>query len=566
MKSSWRINFILGFFVFAGILIVSRLAWLQIFNAQTYRALAKGQQEFFESPQQERGEIFLNRLSEEPIKVALNKNWWKCYASPKEILDISKASDSLSDLLDIDKEILMEKLNNDSSYYLLKEKMSEEEMNRIKKMDIKGIHFSLEKYRYYPYQELASDVLGFVNQDFKGEYGIEKYYNYCLIDDKEWLRRKISPYGYSLEESSSIEKGCDVYLTIDKNIQLQAEGLLAQAKEEYEIEGGQIIVLDPNTGRILAMAEYPFFNPNKYGESNLQTLKNGAVQDLFEPGSMFKAITMASALNEKVITEETTYEDKGSVTINGRKLSNFHGKVFGVVNMTQVLEKSINTGAVFAESKIGNKTFLKYLEKFGVFEKTNIELPGESYSKNTVLKSGRDVNFATAAFGQGIDMTPVNLVRAFSILANGGKLINLHIVDSVKEGAKITKTETKVLKQGVISKDTLNQLTKMLVQVTESGYGKKAKVPGYYVAGKTGTSQIPFTSLGISKAGYSEKTWQSFIGFYPAFEPKFLMLVKLDNPNTSTAEYSAAPIFGKLAQYILNYYKVPPDYEEVEEK
>ncbi len=563
---TWRINVILIIFLCAGLMIVSRLAWLQIFKAQTYKALAKGQQEVFESPQQERGEIFLSRLSEGPIKIALNKKWWKCYASPNEITDRKNVSEKLANALDLNKEILMQKLNNDSSYYLLKEKMSEEEMNKIKELNIEGVHFSQQKYRYYPYQELASDVLGFVNQESSGEYGIEKHFNYCLIDDKEWLRRKISPYGYSLEEYSSVERGCDIYLTIDKNIQLQAEGLLVQAKQDYEIEGGQIIVVDPNTGKVLAMAEYPFFNPNSYGNSSLETLRNGTVQDLFEPGSMFKAITMASALNEKVVTEETTFEDKGYVTINGRTLSNFHGKVFGVVNMTQVLEKSINTGAVFAESKIGNKTFLKYLEKFGVFEKTNIELPGEIYSKNTVLKTGRDVNFATAAFGQGIDMTPLNLIRAFSVLANGGKLLNLSIVDSVIEGEKITKTETKVLKQGVISKDALNKLTKMLVQVTESGYGQKAKVPGYYVAGKTGTSQIPFSSLGVSKAGYSDKTWQSFIGFYPAFEPKFLMLIKLDNPNTSTAEYSAAPIFGKLAQYILNYYKIPPDYQETKEK
>lgn len=562
MKPSNKINIVLGLFLFLGLAIISRLAWLQIFKAETYKALAKGQQEIFESPQQERGEIFLSRLNEEPIKVALNKDWWACYASPREITNREAVATQLSSALDLNKQILLQKLNNDSSYYLLKDKMSEEEMNKIKELKIEGIHFSQDKYRYYPYQELASDVLGFVNQDSSGEYGTEKYFNYCLLDDTEWLKRKISPYGYSLEEGGSIEKGCNVYLTIDKNIQLQAEGLLAQAKEEYEIKGGQIIVVDPNTGKILAMAEYPSFNPNKYGDSSLETLKNGTVQDLFEPGSMFKAVTMASALNEKVVTAETTYEDTGSVTISHRTLSNFHGKVYGVVNMTQVLEKSINTGAVFAESKIGNKTFLKYLEKFGIFEKTNIELPGEVYSKNTVLKSGRDVNFATAAFGQGIEMTPANLIRAFSILANGGKLINLNIVESVQDGDKATKTETKVLKEGIISKDALSQLTKMLVQVTESGYGKKAKVAGYYVAGKTGTSQIPFSSLGISKAGYSDETWQSFIGFYPAFEPKFLMLVKLDNPNTSTAEYSAAPVFGKLAQYILNYYKIPPDYKE----
>jgi cell division protein FtsI/penicillin-binding protein 2 len=559
---SWRINVILWFFLLAGLIIVSKLAWVQIFKAQTYKALAKGQQETFESPQQERGEIFLNHTKEDPIRVAINKDWWICYASPREITDINVMADTLSLKLGLDKQTILKGLNNGSSFFLLKDKLSDEEMKKIKDLNLDGIHFNQEKYRYYPYQELASDILGFINQESKGEYGIEKYFNKCLSGTAEWVKRKTSPYGYSLEEQDDTQKGCDVYLSIDKNIQLQAEGLLAQAKIDYEIEGGEIIVADPNTGKIIAMAEYPSFNPNNYGDSSLEILKNGSVQDLFEPGSMFKALTMASALNEGVVTPETTYDDKGSVTLNGRTLYNYHGASYGVVNMGQVLEKSINTGAVFAETKMGNKTFLKYLEKLGVFDKTSIELPSESYSKNTILKSGRDVNFATAAFGQGIELTPINLMRAFSVIANGGKLINMSIIDSVKEGDTITKAETKILKENIFSKEALNQLTKMLVQVTESGYGKKARVPGYNVAGKTGTSQIPFASLGIDKSGYSEKTWQSFIGFFPAFEPKILMLVKLNNPNANTAEYSAAPVFGKLAQYIVNYYQIPPDYKE----
>jgi cell division protein FtsI (penicillin-binding protein 3)/stage V sporulation protein D (sporulation-specific penicillin-binding protein) len=557
---SWRINVVLWLLLSLSLIIIGKLAWLQVFKYQTYRALAKGQQEVFETPQQDRGEIFLNHVKEDPIRVALNKDWWVCYASPREITDPISIADTISKELNLDKQTISKGLKNDTSFFLLKDKLSDEEMNRIKDLKLEGIHFNQEKYRYYPYQELASDVLGFVNQESIGEYGIEKYFNKCLSGSAEWVKKKTSPYGYSLEEGNNIEKGCDIYLSIDKNIQLQAEGLLEQAKKDYEIEGGEIIVSDPNTGKIIAMAEYPSFNPNDYGKSNLETLKNASVQNLFEPGSMFKALTMAGALNEKVVTPETTYEDKGFVTINGRTLYNYHGGHYGVVNMGQVLEKSINTGAVFAETKMGNKTFLKYLEKLGVFDKTNIELPSESYSKNTILKSGRDVNFATAAFGQGIELTPINLMRAFSVLANGGKLINMSIIDSVKEGDEITKTETKVLKENIFSKEALNQLTKMLVQVTESGYGKKARVPGYNVAGKTGTSQIPFASLGIDKSGYSDKTWQSFIGFYPAFEPRFLMLVKLDNPNTNTAEYSAAPIFGKLAQYIVNYYQIPPDY------
>ena len=559
---SWRINLVLGFFLLAGLIITIRLAQLQILKAQTYRALANGQQESFESPQQTRGEIFLSLNSQDPIRIAANKDWWTCYVSPKEIKDTATTAQALSKMLKLSEPELKTKLRDaKGSFVVIKEKLSEGEIASVKKQNITGVYLQKERYRFYPYQDLASDVIGFVDQEAKGKYGTEKYFDECLSGNSEWLKKQISPYGYSLEEKSTQQKGCDIYLTLDKNVQMQAEGLLAQAQTDYKIEGGEIIVIDPNTGKIIAMAEVPSFNPNNYGSYKLEDFTNGNVQHLFEPGSMFKGITMASGLNEKVVTPETTFEDKGFVMVGGRKLSNFHGGVFGVSNMTRVLEKSINTGAVFVESRIGGKTFLKYLEKFGIFDKTGIELPGEIASKNSNLRSGREVNFATAAFGQGLELTPINFVRAFSVLANGGKLIQPYIVDSISEAGTVVKTEPKILKENIISKEALDQLSKMLEQVTETGYGKKAKVPGYYVAGKTGTSQIPYASLGIDKTGYSDKTWQSFIGFYPAFEPKFLMLIKLDNPNTATAEYSAAPMFGKLAHYILNYYKIPPDYD-----
>jgi len=215
----------------------------------------------------------------------------------------------------------------------------------------------------------------------------------------------------------------------------------------------------------------------------------------------------------------------------------------------QVLEYSINTGAVFAEAATGHHTFLNYLSRFGLFEPTNIDLAGEVYSTNKELKKGYEINYATASFGQGIEITPMQLVRAYSALANGGRLPAPHLVD-----------QGMPLSEPIISEKTAFQVTTMLVSVTENGYGKSARVPGYYVAGKTGTAQIAYSALGEKRAGYSDKTVQSFIGYTPAFEPRFLALVKLNNPQTKTAEYSAIPIFQELAKYILDYYEIPPDY------
>jgi len=215
--------------------------------------------------------------------------------------------------------------------------------------------------------------------------------------------------------------------------------------------------------------------------------------------------------------------------------------------------------------QLGHKLFLKYLERFGVFKKTGIELEGEIFSTNEELKKGYEVNFATAAFGQGIELTPLGLLRAYTALANNGNLMSLSIVDRIIENGREKIIEPKIERKKIISEETAKEITKMLVSVVEEGYGKRAGVPGYYIAGKTGTSQISFASLGINKKGYSDETWQSFIGYFPAFDPQVLILVKLDNPKAKTAEYSACPIFRRLAQYIINYYKIPPDYS-LEEK
>ena len=230
--------------------------------------------------------------------------------------------------------------------------------------------------------------------------------------------------------------------------------------------------------------------------------------------------------------------------------------------MTEVLEKSINTGAVFAESQLGHSLFLEYIKKFGIFEKTGIDLEGEIFSLNSNFQQGYEINFATASFGQGIEMTPIQLARAFAAIANGGKLTKPHLVKKILPDGKEEEVSPEISFTQVISSKTTAALTAMLVNVVENGFAKRAKISGYYIAGKTGTAQIPWGALGVNKSGYSEKTIQTFVGFAPAYHPQFLILVKLNNPKTRTAEYSAVPLFQELAKYIIDYYQIPPDYEE----
>ena len=530
---NWRVNLVFIFFLLFSAAIVGRLIFIQILQTDFYKALSQGLQNFPSQILPERGEIFL--VNGEPL--AKNKNFSLVFAVPPKVIDSEKTAETLSEILHLDKKFILEKLKVDSlySFYsLIKNKLTQEEAELIKNSKLAGIYLDEERLRYYPQETLASQVIGFLDKNNQGQYGLEEYYDEILKGES---------------------KGRDLFLTIDYNIQFRAEKLLERAKENLDIEGGQIIVIDPNSGRIIAFSHFPNFNPNSYQEYALEGLgifKNRITQDFFEPGSVFKPITFAAALNEEKITPQTTYIDKGQVKIDGwpKPIYNYDERVHGEQTMTNVLEKSINTGAVFVEKLLPHYIFLNYIEKFGIFERTGIDLR-ESFSENKEFKQGYEINFATASFGQGIEMTAIQLARAYCAIANGGKLITPYLV--VEKESKISEP--------IISSKTSSQLTAMLVSVVENGFAKRAKIPGYYIAGKTGTAQISFSALGINKKGYSEKTWQTFVGFFPAFSPQFLILVKLDKPKTKTAEYSAVPIFHDLAEYIIHYYQIPPDYE-----
>lgn len=472
------------------------------------------------------------------------------YVVPNEIKDIEETSQILSEILNLDKNLISEKIKKDNFYSVVKRKLTQDEVENLKKLSLEGIYLDKEIGRYYPQENLASQVIGFLGAEGKGQYGIEESFDEILRGETEFLE---------------IQKGSDLVLTLDYNIQFEAEKLLERAKEDLKIEKGLIIVVDPDSGEIITMASWPSFNPNLYEEhvkeEGFEIFKNNATQELFEPGSAFKPITMAAALEEGKITPDTTYIDKGFVKIEGwsKPIYNYDQRVYGKQTMTNVLEKSINTGAVFVEKELGQSLFLKYIEKFGLWQPTGIDLQ-EIYSENNAVRTGREINLATASFGQGIVMTPIQLVRAFSAIVNGGKLVKPHLVEKIVENGKEIEINPEI-PEPIISSKTSRQLTAMLISVVENGFGKAARSKGYYIAGKTGTAQVPFSSIGIDKEGYSDKTIQTFIGFFPAFNPRFLVLVKFDNPQTKTAEYSAVPFFHDLAEYIIHYYQIPPDYE-----
>jgi len=569
MKKSknWRVNIILTLILILGAAIISRLFFLQILDRKLYGAEALGQQVAFNNVVGSRGQIFCENSQEkkgvqgsgEVKSLAINKDSWMISVNPKDVPDKQAFAEILSKNINQTPEQIVLELNSQDSYVVIEKDLSSEELNKIKVLNLKGLSWQNSPKRFYPQGQMASQVLGFLGGMGSGQYGIEGYYD-DILKGKSGIQEEKSGINSLFSDNSQISlDGSDVYLTIDYNIQFQAEALLKQEQKKDDIDSGQIIVLKPDTGKILALVNFPNFDPNQYSkEADLSIFQNSATQKLFEPGSIMKPFTMAAALNEGKITPDTTYIDTGALKFGTYTIHNFDNEVYGKQTMTQVLESSINTGAVFAEQQIPHQTFFNYLDAFGFFEKTGVDLQGEVYSNNNLLKNGPDIEFATASFGQGIELTPMQIARGFCAIANGGKLVKPYIVEKIVNGNDEVDTKPEVSSDTVVSQQTLLQLNSMLISVVDKGFNGVAKIPGYYLAGKTGTAQVPLVGGG----GYDPtKTIQSFVGYGPAFNPQFLILVKLDNPKVPKSALSAVPIFKQLAQYIINYWQIPPDYD-----
>ena len=437
-----------------------------------------------------------------------------------------------------------------------------------KELVIDGIGFTMKPYRFYPENNIGANLLGFVsyvNNEQRGSYGLEGFFDQELYGKTGSLKAEKDATGKVViinnKEYISPQDGSDIILTIDRSIQFVACKKLNQAVSKHGADGGSVIVMDPKTGAILAMCSSPDFDPNNYQTTkDMNIYNNQAIFSQYEPGSIFKVITMAMGLDQKKITPQTVYKDTGNIKIADYNIENSNHKAYGEQTMTQVLEKSLNTGAIFVMRQIGPDIFGKYIKNFGFGEKTGIELEGESKGdiKNLINeKKNKELVSATASFGQGIAVTPLQMISAFAAVADNGILLKPYIVKEIirNDGVKIVTQPIKI--RQVISDKAAAILGGMMVNVVENGHGKKAGVKGYYIAGKTGTAQVPRKDGRGYQAG---SHIGSFAGFAPVDDPRFVMLVRIDNPrNVEWAESSAAPLFGEIAEFILNYWQVPKE-------
>ncbi len=576
-----RITFFRGALFFIMAILVVRMFTLQVVGYSGYKAMADDEHQFFQKIQPERGTLYLreredtsgggkyliNIDGEKLFPAVTNRDYKLVYAVPKALADPIKTAEQLAPLLGLEQPALLEKLQKkDDSYEVLKHKVPQDAWDSIKKLNIGGINANTETFRFYPEKGLGGQVFGFVGHvgdtdTVKGLYGLEGYFDDILKGKEGSLMRETDRLGalIPLGEKRSIESvnGSSLVLTLDRVVQLMACDRLKKWVLLHGADGGSIVIMDPKTGAIMAMCSAPDFDPEEYSKADISTYNNPSIFTPYEPGSIFKPFTMAMGIDLDEVAPTTTYEDTGKVKIGSFTIKNSDLKANGKSTMMDVLDKSLNTGVIFVARKVGLEKFHDYVKKFGFGTETGIEMDREVAGNIASLKEKQEIYMATASFGQGLTATPLQIASAFGALANGGKLMQPYIVDEIiKADGTHVRTKPKVLRQ-VISQRTSSLIGGMLVNVVRKGHGKRAGVEGYYVAGKTGTAQVPRKD----GRGYEKNdTIGSFAGFAPVDNPRFVMLVKIDHPRAvQWAESSAAPLFGELAKFMLQYFEIPPD-------
>jgi len=566
-NSSSRIRTISFIILLVFIILIAKLYSIQIINGEDFSLSANKQ---YTNPSQnifDRGAIFFQDKNGINISAATLKFGFFLTINPGLIDDKEKTYKKLSEITEIDEKLFFEKANKkDDTYEEIKKRLTPEVAQKIIDLKLKGVNLYKERWRFYPGNELASNVIGFMGfqgDTFAGRYGIENYYEDVLTrGDKDIYSNFFAEIFSDINESiigGKQKKEGDIISSIEPIVQGFLDKKLSEVNKKWNSRKTFGAIINPVTGDIYAMGVYPNFDLNNFSEQkDASIFSNPMVENVFEMGSIIKPLTMASGLDVGVVTADTEYNDKGFLLLNGAKISNYDGKGRGKVNMQEVLNQSLNTGVAFVVNKLGNQKFAEYMKNFGIGEETGIDLPNEAVGIVNNLDSPRDLEYATASFGQGIAMSPIETIRALSVLANGGLLITPHVVKKVEYDSGLSKTIRGETDKRVIKKETSDEITRMLVKVVDTALlGGTVKIEKYSIAAKTGTAQIP----DLQNGGYYEDRFlHSFFGYFPAYNPKFLIfLMTIEPKEASFASHTLTQPFIDTVKFLINYYEVPPD-------
>lgn len=555
--------------------IFARLVTVQVLRHNLYAEKASAQQSRqFEIPAK-RGELYIEENGE-LYPVALNNSLQYVYADPQLVKDPKTAAASLASILQLDQASLEKNLSltGKNRYVELKQQVDKETARKVAELKLRGVVLRDRDYRAYPEGSLFGHLTGYVNSDGRGQYGLEEYLNADLSGRNGQLKAITDSQGVPLSTQDNIieepRNGTSYVLTVDRYIQGIAEKALKKAVADNKAASGSIIVMDPHTGAIKALVNTPDYDPNSYAQvkpENYASFVNSAISNQFEPGSGFKPLTMSIGIENDKVKPNTGFNDTGEVVIGEYTIHNADKKKFGQVDMSLVIKNSINTGMVYilklmggnpnTITKAGKEMLYAGLQKFGFGQKTGVELAGEASGRVKDTKAA-DIDYANMTFGQGIATTSLQMVTAMASIANGGTKVEPHVLaKKVLPNGELEDMHKNPTSERIMSEQTADTVANMMIGVVEGGSGYLTRMPGYKIAGKTGTAQVPKAN----GQGYEEnKNIGSFIGFAPVGDPKFIMLVRVDYPQTNTyAERSAVPAFAEVAKQLFGYYQVPPE-------
>lgn len=552
--------------LFFAAILLGRLYFVQIVHGDEFAN--KADRQYLQSTYEyfNRGSIYFESKDGEKVSAASLKTGFIVAMNPKLVKDADTTFKKLSEYINIDVNDFYSKANKQNDpYEEIAKRVPSDNAKKIEDSKLPGITLYKERWRFYPGNSLASHALGFVaykDNELAGRYGLERYYEETLRRNNDTVFVNFFAEIFSnIQKSFSTDEKLEgnIITSIEPSVQVFVEKEIAKLSQNWNSEYSGAIIMDPQDGQIISMALYPTFDPNNLkDEKNSIIFKNHIVESVYEMGSIIKPLTMAAGIDSGAVTSHTTYFDAGSVTLDKKTFSNFDGKGRGVVDMQEVLNQSLNTGVAFVVKQMGKKNFAEYMRDYGLGEETGIDLPNETHGLIDNLNSPRDIEYATASFGQGIAMTPIETIRALATLGNGGKLVNPHIGKKIEYTIGTSKKIDPGVPKQVLKKETSEEISRMLVKVVDTALLQgKVKMDRYSIAAKTGTAQIARESGG---GYYEDRYLHSFFGYFPAFAPKFIVfLYTYDPKGVKYASETLTYPFMDIAQFLINYYQIPPD-------
>jgi cell division protein FtsI/penicillin-binding protein 2 len=548
-QANRRIRLLLAFFVVAFGATLARAVWLQGVEASSLAARATAQHRETVAIPAGRGTIY-DRMG---FQLAIGEQATTVYADPRQVTDARAIARAAWRILHVNpNELYPQLLDRRSAFVYVVRKADPKKAAELEKLGLAGLGFYPEERRSYPQGPVASQLLGFAGTDNDGLAGVEKLYDRDLAGRPGRETIVKDPFGRALDVLATTpeREGSDVYLTIDHTIQANAEAVLRNTVRKWGAQAGTAVVLDPKSGAVLAMASTPGFDPNHFPTSSLASQKNRAATDVYEPGSTFKLVTVAGVLSEGIVTPSTRFRLPYEIHVADRVVHDAEHRQTETMSVARILSHSSNVGAITLAEKLGPERLTEWIARFGFGKTTGIDFPGES--AGLVLPLGRwsGSTIGNVPIGQGIAVTPVQMAAAYASIANGGVWRRPHVVGRIS-GRRTAKVE----RRRIVSPTVAAQLKAMLMNVVSEGTGTYARIPGYTVAGKTGTAQKP-----DGHGGYGGGYVSSFVGFVPASDPKLVVLVMIDNPRgVIWGGVVAAPAFRDIARFDLQYLEIAPD-------